>query len=696
MPTHAFVVRPFGTRDGIDFELVHEKLIARAFERLGIHGDTTKPIARAGNIREDMFQLLVTSDLVVADISIHNANVFYELGIRHGLRERGTYLLRCKPENPEKADKSTEVPFDLRTDRYLEYDRHDPGASVETLVTGLRATLDEMAVDSPVFKLLPALPPVETRYLLVVPADFRDELRQAEEAKRLGDVALLAEEARLFPWAREGLRAAAEAQFRLNAHAEARLTWELVRAYDPDDDEANGRLATIFQKLAIAATKPEDKRDLLSQSDVAVDRVLQHGDVRGPKRAELLALRASNAKTRWMDDWQALPAAERPAAALRSGWLERAGADYEAGFAEDRNHYYSGLNALAMLTVRIALGRSMPGVWDNVSEADDPAPALERLDAERDKLASAVELSLRSQQRRLEFQGKTDAWFEVSRADLLTLTSTRPAQVRARYEKALAGIPPFNLAAISRQLSIYTDLGVVAANAAAALEAVARRVEDVGPPAQPPIVVRRVPSRVLVFAGHRLDAPDRPKPRFPAKAGPLARNMIREKVEQERALAAGGEVIGLAGGASGGDLLFHELCAELGIDTELFLAGPRDAYVHASVQDAGPEWVERFNRLYASRPYRVLGDSHGALELPRWSRSLDGYSIWQRNNLWLLHHALVHGAAKVTLIALWDGAGGDGPGGTADMVMRAKRAGAKVIELDAQQLTAQPPAAPTP
>jgi hypothetical protein len=104
--------------------------------------------------------------------------------------------------------------------------------------------------------------------------------------------------------------------------------------------------------------------------------------------------------------------------------------------------------------------------------------------------------------------------------------------------------------------------------------------------------------------------------------------------------------------------------------------------------------VERFNALYASRPYRVLGDSHGELELPRWSRSLEDYSVWQRNNLWLLNHALVHGADKATLIALWDGAGGDGPGGTADMVARAKKAGAKVIELDARQLVAAAPAPP--
>jgi Tetratricopeptide Repeats-Sensor len=483
MPTHAFVVRPFGTREGIDFELVQRDLIDRAFDRLGIRGDTTQVITRAGNIREDMFQLLVTADLVVADISIHNANVFYELGIRHGLRERATYLLRCKPEQPEKPDKAIEVPFDLRTDRYLEYDRKDLAASVDALVAGLEATLAEVKVDSPVFKLLPTLPPVETRHLLVVPTDFREELRRAEDTKRLGDLALLAEEARFFPWAREGLRVAAEALFRLNEPSQARLTWELVRAYDPDDDEANGRLATIFQKLAIAAPKVEDKVDLLAQSDTALDRVLQHRDVRGPKRAELLALRASNAKTRWMDDWHSLREG-RTEAALRSGWLERAAADYDAGFVEDRNHYYSGLNALAMLTIRVSLGRAVPDVWGNVSTADEPAKALDQLDEERKKLASAVDLSLQSQQRRLEFRGETDPWLEVSRADFLTLTSTKPAQVGARYEMALAGISPFNLASISRQLVLYQDLGVVATNAAAALAAVAQREAGAGPAAR--------------------------------------------------------------------------------------------------------------------------------------------------------------------------------------------------------------------
>lgn len=679
MPISAFVVRPFGERDGIDFERVQRDLIDRAFEQLGIRGGTTGLIARAGNIREDMFQLLVSADLVIADISIHNANVFYELGIRHGLRENRTVLLRCKGDD---------VPFDLRTDRYLDYDRTDPGASVSRLVTTLEQTLADDVVDSPVFKLLPALPPIQPRLLLVVPAEFRDELRRAEEAGRLADTALLAEEARLFPWAWEGLRAAAEAQFRLGALAAARVTWETVRQYDPNDDEANGRLATIFQKLAVAEEDPSRRRDLLAQSDTAAERVLDDPGVRGPRRAECLALWGSNAKTRWVDDWRSAPPAEWQTEALRSGWLDRAYRNYRDGFAEDQNHYYSGLNALALLTVRVALARALPEVWANSTDEEDPDAALSQLDVERGRIASAVEVSLDGAQRRLEFQRASDPWLDVSRADLTCLMSRRPGQVATRYARALSGILPFHLVSVRRQLEILRDLGVVKENATAALEVITRR-ETEAQPDRPvsAVVTPRRPARVLVFAGHRIDAPGRTKPRFPANAEPLARQMIQEAVEQECALAGGEPVVGLAGAASGGDIIFHEICGALGIDTELFLVGSRDAFVNASVRDAGPGWVERFNALYTARPNRVLGDSQGTVELPRWSRTLDGYSVWKRNNLWLLNHALVHGAERVTLIALWNGEGGDGPGGTADMVERAGGRGAKVIVLDAKRLT---------
>src|SRR3954471_133207 len=147
----AFIIRPFGVKqDGsgspIDFDRVEDELISPALTALGYEGRTTQEIARAGNIRMDMFRLLVTADLVVVDLSVHNANVFYELGIRHALRDKRTFLIKCK------ADATI---FDLQTDRYLQYDRGNPVASLSDLIRGLRHTRDSTERDSPVFMMLP-------------------------------------------------------------------------------------------------------------------------------------------------------------------------------------------------------------------------------------------------------------------------------------------------------------------------------------------------------------------------------------------------------------------------------------------------------------------------------------------------------------------------------------------------------------
>ena len=84
--TNAFIVRPFGVKQGVDFDKVEAQLIQPALMQIGVEGGTTTEIVEQGNIREDMFRMLVGADLVIADVSIHNANVFYELGIRHALR----------------------------------------------------------------------------------------------------------------------------------------------------------------------------------------------------------------------------------------------------------------------------------------------------------------------------------------------------------------------------------------------------------------------------------------------------------------------------------------------------------------------------------------------------------------------------------------------------------------------------------
>ena len=182
-------------------------------------------------------------------------------------------------------------------------------------------------------------------------------------------------------------------------------------------------------------------------------------------------------------------------------------------------------------------------------------------------------------------------------------------------------------------------------------------------------------SRTLLFTGHMIDAPGRKEPRFPPDQEGVARRAIREAIEAEQR-QQGGVASGIAGGANGGDILLHEICGELGIPTQLYLAVPPEKFIEASVAPARGDWVERFQRLAGKLPVHVLADK------------VDD-EVWARANLRMLESALAAGGERVTLIALWNGQKGDGPGGTEDLVARAGERHARVVILDTRKLFAR-------
>ena len=59
---------------------------------------------------------------------------------------------------------------------------------------------------------------------------------------------------------------------------------------------------------------------------------------------------------------------------------------------------------------------------------------------------------------------------------------------------------------------------------------------------------------------------------------------------------------------------------------------------------------------------------------------------YERCNLWLLYTALAWGVDKVRFICLWNGGGGDGPGGTAHMYNEVKRRTGRVIWIDSRNI----------
>lgn len=679
----AFFVRPFGTKEGIDFERVQRELFDAALERLrtqyglDIEGGTTGEFIRQGNIREDMFRLLVTADLVVADVSLHNPNVFYELGIRHGLRERHTFMVR------EKAA-GVAYPFDLQTDRYFVYDNADLAGGVEGLAAALRSTLgsDPARKDSPVFQLLPKLQPHERSVLMPVPRDFQEEVELARARHERGDLRLLASEVQGFEWESEGLRLVGEAQFKLKAFPGAKETFEALRRASPDDVPANLRLGTIYQKLA--ATAPLDERDeLLARSDQAITRALA-GASAPNDRGEAHSLLGSNAKTRWLTEWRDAPAESRVAVALGSGYLAQALGEYLSAYANDVGNYYPGINVLALLAIRTSLARREPDAWE-ASHADANAAQAELRNAEACavRIAGALNLVL-GLDPVVGTQGNADdPWAAITRADLQFLTSDNPRRVETEYRRALtlARADAFALGSMRRNLELFEALGLLPRNVEAALGVIDKALAAA--PARP----YDKPVRVVLFTGHMVDKADRPtdRMRFPptATAEALARAMIEQALRDELS-EEGGVTFGIAGGACGGDILFHEACAALDIPTRLLLALPEKPFEVESVQRGGSDWVERYRALCGRVVPRVLQETKA---LPRWLADKPDYDLWRRNNLWLMFNALATGARHLTLIALYNREREpDGGGGTAHLVATARAWGFKPVELDARAL----------
>jgi tetratricopeptide (TPR) repeat protein len=134
----------------VDFDRVYERVFKPAIAAVELpEGGRLVPRRAdedllAGIISEEMFGYLEYSRIVLADISAQNANVFYELGVRHRARESGTAIFR-------QADAA--MPFDINQVRAFPYE-YQPESSAarsrDLIVKVLRESLAQLRVDSPV------------------------------------------------------------------------------------------------------------------------------------------------------------------------------------------------------------------------------------------------------------------------------------------------------------------------------------------------------------------------------------------------------------------------------------------------------------------------------------------------------------------------------------------------------------------
>jgi hypothetical protein len=135
-----FVLMPFGKKTiasgtTIDFDAVYHELIAPAIEAVGMEALRADQEVSGGVIHKPMFERLILCDFAVADLTGANANVFYELGLRHGVRPATTVLLYAGSER---------MPFDVALLRALPYQLGADGkpTDVEGAARALRKLLE--------------------------------------------------------------------------------------------------------------------------------------------------------------------------------------------------------------------------------------------------------------------------------------------------------------------------------------------------------------------------------------------------------------------------------------------------------------------------------------------------------------------------------------------------------------------------
>lgn len=186
---NCFVIIGFGLKTDyatgrtLNLDLTYQKLIKPAFDNVGIRCFRAIDVNVTGSIDKLMYEWIYHADFVVADLSTMNANVFYELGVRHAQRPKTTLIMA---EN----EMFKRLPFDLSHTIIYGYEHlGEEIADKETerfvgLLSDQLRNLVESPVeeDSPVFTYLPGIVAPQWTDPKELIAELRTKLDEQTEA----------------------------------------------------------------------------------------------------------------------------------------------------------------------------------------------------------------------------------------------------------------------------------------------------------------------------------------------------------------------------------------------------------------------------------------------------------------------------------------------------------------------------------
>jgi tetratricopeptide (TPR) repeat protein len=392
-----FVLVPIGLKPDagglvIDFDGIYRELIAPSIRAAGLEPVRADELS-GGIIHKPIFERMLLCDYAVADITTANANVFYELGVRHAARPHTTVLLYAEGRR---------LPFDVAPLRALCYRLDAGGKPADSEFRGKLTAILEAACgaspDSPVYQLLEGMYAPEIAHAKT--DIFREQVRYSESIKE-----------RLAVARKQGPDAVAAVESDLGemADREAGVVVDLLLSY---------RAVKAWERMiALTEKMPLPLRNTVMVQEQLGFALNRAGRGEEAERVLLQVLDKHGASSEtysllgrvYKDRWEAALRDGRPAQA--AAVLEKAIGAYLRGFETDWRDAYPGVNAVTLMELR-----------------QPPEPRREEL---LPVVRYAVERKIAS--------GKPDYWDYATRLELAVLAKDR-GRAETALADALAGI----------------------------------------------------------------------------------------------------------------------------------------------------------------------------------------------------------------------------------------------------------------
>lgn len=347
-----FMVMPFSKKDTqapvgkgpatLSFDSLWEKALKPLIEELGylpVRADQDL----GALIVHEMLERLAISDLVLADLSIPNGNVYYEIGVRHAARERGCVLIGADWSRPLfDVDQLRRVVYPLPPeavdDKAVLTD--EAAATIrERLRDGILALRDGV---SPIHQVLPGYPQVTPdrassfKDLMVEVSEFQGRMLAVRRTVDPDECALQAKQLRdEYLATKAGLPALGLELLYLLRDC---VGWPEVVEYIGHLPKSLRELAGVQEQLHLARSKAGDHLEAIG----ALEKLIETSGATSERRGLLGG--------RYKDlSWEALAKGDKRLAGI---YLDRAIEQYDLGMRLDLNDFYPASNLPRLLRIR--------------------------------------------------------------------------------------------------------------------------------------------------------------------------------------------------------------------------------------------------------------------------------------------------------------------------------------------------------